>query len=76
MQKFKETGDSKYNFQKELDKKIFQHDMPVENFEDLPRRTASGKILCDKAFNIVKNPKYVRYQKRYSRNGLYVLWSC
>ena len=23
---------------------------------------ASNKILCDKAFNIAKNPKYNRYQ--------------
>ena len=26
--------------------------------KDLPRRTASDKILRDKAFNIAKNPKY------------------
>ena len=25
---------------------------------DLPRRTASDKVLSDKAFNIAKNPKY------------------
>ena len=27
------------------------------------RRTASDKILCDKAFNIAKNPRHDRYQK-------------
>ena len=27
-------------------------------YGDLTRRTASDKILCDKAFNIAKNPKY------------------
>ena len=27
------------------------------------RRTASDKILRDKAFNIAKNPKYDRYQR-------------
>ena len=26
------------------------------DFKDLPRRTASGKILRDKAFNIAQNP--------------------
>ena len=33
------------------------------NFKDLTRRTASDKILRDKAFNIAKNPKYDRYQR-------------
>ena len=36
--------------------------MSHENFKDLKRRTASDKILRDKAFNTVKNPKYNRYQ--------------
>ena len=31
------------------------------NFKDLARRTASDKILRDKAFNIAKNPKYDGY---------------
>ena len=37
--------------------------MAYGDFKDLTRRTASDKILCDKAFNIAKNPKYGRYQK-------------
>ena len=32
-------------------------------FKDLTRRTASDKILRDKAFNIAKNPKYDGYQR-------------
>ena len=32
-------------------------------FKDLARRTASDKILRDKAVNIVKNPKYDGYQR-------------
>ena len=32
------------------------------DFIDLKRRTASDNILRDKAFNIVKNPKYGGYQ--------------
>ena len=32
-------------------------------FKGLTRRTAFDKILCDKAFNIVKNPKYEGYQR-------------
>ena len=31
--------------------------MVYEHFKDLTRRVASDKILCNKAFNIVKNPK-------------------
>ena len=33
------------------------------DFKDLARRTASDKILRDKAFNIAKNPKYDGYQR-------------
>ena len=37
--------------------------MAYRDFADLPRRTASDKVLSDKAFNITKNPKYDRYKK-------------
>ena len=37
--------------------------MAYGNFKDLARRTASDKILLDKAFNIAKNLKYNRYQR-------------
>ena len=63
MQKFKETGDSWYIYQKELDKTCFQDDMAYGDFKDLTRRTAYDKILRDKAFNVAKNPKYDGYQK-------------
>ena len=32
--------------------------MAYGDFKDLTRRTASDKILRDKAFNLAKNPKY------------------
>ena len=48
IQRFKETGDSPYIYQNELDKPCFQHDMAYGDFEDLTRRTASDKILRDK----------------------------
>ena len=32
--------------------------MAYEDFKDLPSRTASDKILRDKAFNIAKNTKF------------------
>ena len=33
--------------------------MAYKNLKDLTRRTASDKILRDKAFNISKNPKFI-----------------
>ena len=35
--------------------------MAYGDFKDLTRRTASDKVLYDKAFNIAKNPKYDEY---------------
>ena len=58
----KETGDSRYIYQDELDKPCFQHDMTYGDFKDLNRSTVSDKVLCDKTFNIAKNPKYYGYQ--------------
>ena len=62
-QKFKEIGDTSHLYKNELDKACFQHDMPYGDFKDLARRTASDKVLRDKAFNIAKNPKYDEYQR-------------
>ena len=36
--------------------------MAYEHFKNLARRTASDKVLRDKAFNIAINPKYDGYQ--------------
>lgn len=33
------------------------------DYEDLPRRTASVKVLRDKAFAIASNPKYDGYKR-------------
>ena len=37
--------------------------MVYGDFKDLPRITASDKVLRDRAFNIAKNPKYDGYQR-------------
>ena len=58
IEKFKETGNSRYIYQHELDKACFQHGMAYGDFKDLIRRAISNKVLRDKAFNIAKNPKY------------------
>ena len=57
IQKFKDTGDTNYIYKNELDKACFQHDMAYVDFNDLAKRTATDKVLRDKAFNIAKNPK-------------------
>ena len=62
-QKFKETGDVNYIYKNELDKACFQHDTAYGDFKDSARRTASDKVLRDKAFNIAKNPKHDGYQR-------------
>ena len=63
IQKFKQTGDSRYIYKNELYKACFQHYMAYGDFKDLKRRTAADKVLRDKAFNIAKNPKYDGYQR-------------
>ena len=40
--------------------------MAYGDFKDLTRRTASVKILCDKAFSIAKNLKDDGYQRSFS----------
>ena len=63
IQKFNEAGDSRYIYRNELDKICFYHYMANGDFKDLAKRTASDKVLRDKALNIVKNLKYDGYQR-------------
>ena len=63
IQKFEETGDSRYIYQNKLDETWFQHYKTYGDFEDLTRWTASDKVLRDEAFNIAKNSKFDRYQR-------------
>ena len=58
IQKFKQTGDSRYIYKNELDKACFQNNMACGDFTDLAKRTAADKVLRNKAFNIAKDPKY------------------
>ena len=48
---------------KKIKETCFQHDVAYRDFRGLNRRTAAGKVLREKAFNIAKNPKYDRYQR-------------
>ena len=66
IQKFKEIGDTNCTYKNKLDKACFQHDMAYGDCKYLTKRTASDKILRDKAFNIAKNPKYDGYQREFA----------
>ena len=69
IQKFKEIGDTSYIYKNELDKTCFQHDMAYGDFKDLPKRTASDKVLRDKTFKIAKNPRYNGYKRGLASTG-------
>ena len=66
LKKIEETVHTKYIYENELGKACFRHDMAYGNFKDLSRRTASDKVLRDKAFNIAKNRKYDEYQRSFA----------
>ena len=61
--KFKDKGDSIYIYQNQLDKACLQHDMAYGDFKDINRRIFADEVLCNKAFNIAKDPKYDEYQR-------------
>ena len=64
IQKLRETGHSKFIYRNELGKPCFQHGMVYRDFKDSPRRADSDKVLCDKEFNIAKNPINDGHQRR------------
>ena len=61
--KFKQTGDTRYIYRNELDKACFQHDSAYADHKDLINRTEADKVLRDKAYDIVSNPEYDGYQR-------------
>ena len=63
IQKFKETGDTNYIYKNELDKACFADDAAYSDSNDLTKRTVADKILRNRAFNIVTDPKYDGYQR-------------
>ena len=52
------TRNTDFFYRNDLDKDCFQHDIVYDESNDLARRTQSDKVLRDKAFEIVSNPKY------------------
>ena len=62
IEKFKQTGDTRYIYKNELDKACFQHDSAYADNKDLLNRTQADKVLRDKAYDIPSNPAYDGYQ--------------
>ena len=63
IKEFMDKGHRSVNFKNKLDEACFRHGMAYEDFKDSKRRTQSEKILKDKTFAIVSNPKYDGYQR-------------
>ena len=61
--KFMKTGDTRYIYRNDLDKACFQHDAVYSESKNLAERTASDRVLRDKAFNIANNPRYNGYER-------------
>ena len=58
---FRETGHLKHLYRNELYKPCFGHDPGYSDSEDLAKITISDKVLREKAYEIIKNPKYDGY---------------
>ena len=61
IEKFKQTGDTRYIYRNELDTACFQDDSAYADLKDLINRTKSDKVLRNKAYNIASNPEYDGY---------------
>ena len=58
-----QTGNIDFIYKKKLETACFQHNMAYGKSKDLVKRTQSNKVLKDKAFKIVSDPKYDGYQR-------------
>ena len=74
----KKIGDLRYIYRNELDKACFWHEVSYGDFKDLPERTASDKVLHDKALNIAKNPNLLDIEEVLLRWFINFLkwWGC
>ena len=53
-----QTENTDFIYKNDIDKTYFQHDTAYGKSKDLAKRTQSDKVLRDKAFRIVNDPKY------------------
>ena len=63
IEKFMQTRNTDFIYKNDHDKVCFQHDMAYGKYKDLTKRTQSGKVLRNKAFEIGSNSKYDGYQR-------------
>ena len=63
IQKFRKTVNLKHLHKNELDKAYFAHDAASSDSKDLTKRTVSGKIWKDRAYEIATNCGYGGYQR-------------
>ena len=63
IEKFMQTGNTKYIYGNDLDKTCFQHNMAYSKHKDVTKRAQSDKTLRDKSFKITSNPKYYGSQR-------------
>ena len=64
-ERFMQTRNTDFIYKNELDEACFQHDKAFDMIllKNLVKRTQSDKVLKDKAFKIVIDPKYDGYQR-------------
>ena len=63
IEKFNQTGDTRYIYKNDLVKACFQHNSVYADNKDLINRTRADKVLRDKACDIASNPEYDGYQR-------------
>ena len=62
-EKFVQAGNTDRIHKNDLDKACFHHNVDYGKYKDLTKRTASDRVLRDKAFEIESNPKYDGYER-------------
>ena len=73
VKKFRETGNLKNIYKNKLDKTCFTYDAAYSDNKDLPERTATDRILKDRAYKIAINPKHDGHQRRLQAWSINVL---
>ena len=58
-----QAGNTDRIHKNDLDKACFHHNVDYGKYKDLTKRTASDRVLRDKAFEIESNPKYDGYER-------------
>ena len=62
IEKFMQTENTDFIYKNDLDKACFQHNKAYGKSKDPAKRTESDKVLREKAFKTVSDPKYDGYQ--------------